>query len=159
MAEIRRRTGLPAATKMIATDPHFWTLQSVVPVAQTRRDNGLTWRSHRWPILHGGRCAEPVIVTTTQPICMNRFQHGHDPEKGIPSLVIHDRSTPRARTDANNAREDFGEVALIGRTGGPGDFRLRQPIIAQLLLGQNAARPQPVMRRGSDGAAKRNMIA
>ncbi|HEU0201147.1 MAG TPA: enolase C-terminal domain-like protein, partial [Burkholderiaceae bacterium] len=65
MAEFRRATGLPTATNMIATDwrqmvhslslqsvdipladPHFWTLQGAVRVAQTCRDFGLTWGSH-----------------------------------------------------------------------------------------------------------------
>ncbi|WP_316233606.1 glucarate dehydratase [Bradyrhizobium sp. SZCCHNPS2010] len=65
MAEFRRATGLPTATNMIATDwrqlghalrlgavdipladPHFWTLQGSVRVAQTCRDNSLTWGSH-----------------------------------------------------------------------------------------------------------------
>jgi len=65
MAEFRRATGLPTATNMIATDwrqlghalqlgsvdipladPHFWTLQGSVRVAQTCRDRGLTWGSH-----------------------------------------------------------------------------------------------------------------
>jgi glucarate dehydratase len=65
MAEFREATGLPTATNMIATDwrqlrhaiqlravdipladPHFWTMQGSVRVAQTCRDNGLTWGSH-----------------------------------------------------------------------------------------------------------------
>jgi len=65
MAEFRRATGLPTATNMIATDwrqlvhalqlhaidipladPHFWTMQGSVRVAQTCRDWGLTWGSH-----------------------------------------------------------------------------------------------------------------
>lgn len=65
MAEFRRATGLPTATNMIATDwrqmghaiqlqsvdipladPHFWTLQGSVRVAQMCNDWGLTWRSH-----------------------------------------------------------------------------------------------------------------
>lgn len=65
MAEFRRATGMPTATNMIATDwrqlshalrlnavdipladPHFWTMQGSVRVAQTCRDNGLTWGSH-----------------------------------------------------------------------------------------------------------------
>ncbi|WP_426440778.1 glucarate dehydratase [Bradyrhizobium genosp. P] len=65
MAEFRHATGLPTATNMIATDwrqlshalrlgavdipladPHFWTMQGSVRVAQTCRDNGLTWGSH-----------------------------------------------------------------------------------------------------------------
>jgi glucarate dehydratase len=65
MAEFRRATGLPTATNMIATDwremahslvlqavdipladPHFWTLQGSVRVAQTCREFGLTWGSH-----------------------------------------------------------------------------------------------------------------
>jgi glucarate dehydratase len=65
MAEFRRATGLPTATNMVATDwrqlvhslslqavdipladPHFWTLQGAVRVAQTCRDYGLTWGSH-----------------------------------------------------------------------------------------------------------------
>jgi len=65
MAEFRRATGLPTATNMVATDwrqmmhaltlqavdipladPHFWTMQGAVRVAQTCRDFGLTWGSH-----------------------------------------------------------------------------------------------------------------
>jgi len=65
MAEFRQATGLPTATNMIATDwremghairlqsvdipladPHFWTLQGAVRVAQMCRDWGLTWGSH-----------------------------------------------------------------------------------------------------------------
>lgn len=65
MAEFRRATGLPTATNMIATDwremghaiqlqsvdipladPHFWTLQGSVRVAQMCHDWGLTWGSH-----------------------------------------------------------------------------------------------------------------
>lgn len=65
MAEFRRATGLPTATNMIATDwrqmghtlslqsvdipladPHFWTLQGSVRVAQMCNDFGLTWGSH-----------------------------------------------------------------------------------------------------------------
>jgi len=65
MAEFRRRTGLPTATNMIATDwrqlrfaaelhavditladPHFWTMQGSVRVAQFCRELGLTWGSH-----------------------------------------------------------------------------------------------------------------
>src|SRR5262245_11067455 len=65
LAEFRRATGLPTATNMIATDwremghaiqlhsvdipladPHFWTLQGSVRVAQMCRDWGLTWGSH-----------------------------------------------------------------------------------------------------------------
>jgi glucarate dehydratase len=65
MAEFRRATGLPTATNMIATDwrelkhavqlnaidipladPHFWTMQGSVRVAQFCRDWDLTWGSH-----------------------------------------------------------------------------------------------------------------
>jgi len=66
MAEFRRSTGLPTATNMVATDwpqladalrlkaidipladPHFWTMQGSVRVAQLCRDWGnLTWGSH-----------------------------------------------------------------------------------------------------------------
>jgi glucarate dehydratase len=65
MAEFRRATNLPVATNMIATDwrelthavqlnavdipladPHFWTMQGSVRVAQFCRDWGLTWGSH-----------------------------------------------------------------------------------------------------------------
>jgi glucarate dehydratase len=65
MAEFRRATGLPTATNMVATDwrqmghaivlqsvdipladPHFWTMQGSVRVAQMCRDWGLTWGSH-----------------------------------------------------------------------------------------------------------------
>jgi len=65
MAEFRRITGLPTATNMIATDwrqmghaiqlhsvdipladPHFWTMQGSVRVAQMCNEWGLTWGSH-----------------------------------------------------------------------------------------------------------------
>jgi glucarate dehydratase len=65
MAEFRRATGLPTATNMIATDwrqlghairlqavdipladPHFWTPQGSVQVAQLCEQWGLTWGSH-----------------------------------------------------------------------------------------------------------------
>lgn len=65
MAEFRRQTGLPTATNMIATDwrqmghtislqsvdipladPHFWTMQGSVRVAQMCNEWGLTWGSH-----------------------------------------------------------------------------------------------------------------
>jgi len=65
MAEFRRATGLATATNMIATDwremghaiqlhsvdipladPHFWTMQGSVRVAQMCHEWGLTWGSH-----------------------------------------------------------------------------------------------------------------
>jgi glucarate dehydratase len=65
MAEFRQATGLPTATNMVATDwrqlvhslqlhsvdipladPHFWTMQGSIRVAQLCRDFGLTWGSH-----------------------------------------------------------------------------------------------------------------
>jgi glucarate dehydratase len=65
MAEFRRAAGLPTATNMIATDwrqlghsiqlhavdipladPHFWTMQGAVRVAQICHEWGLTWGSH-----------------------------------------------------------------------------------------------------------------
>lgn len=65
MAEFRRATKIPTATNMIATDwrqlryaaelhsvdipladPHFWTMQGSVQVAQFCREWGLTWGSH-----------------------------------------------------------------------------------------------------------------
>ena len=65
MAEFRRATGLRTATNMIATDwremahtihlqsvdipladPHFWTLQGSIRVAQMCQTWGLTWGSH-----------------------------------------------------------------------------------------------------------------
>ena len=65
MAEFRRATGLPTATNMVATDwrelqhainlqsvdipladPHFWTMQGSVRVAQMCQTWGLTWGSH-----------------------------------------------------------------------------------------------------------------
>jgi len=65
MAEFRRATGLPTATNMIATDwrqmahaiqlqsvdipladPHFWTMQGSVRVAQLCEAFGMTWGSH-----------------------------------------------------------------------------------------------------------------
>lgn len=65
MNEFRKATGLPTATNMIATDwrqmghaiqlqavdipladPHFWTMEGSVRVAQMCNDWGLTWGSH-----------------------------------------------------------------------------------------------------------------
>lgn len=65
MAEFRRATGLPTATNMVATDwrqmahaiqlqsvdipladPHFWTMQGSVRVAQLCEAFGMTWGSH-----------------------------------------------------------------------------------------------------------------
>ena len=65
MSEFRRATGIPTATNMIATDwremahaiqlnavdipladPHFWTMQGSVRVAQLCNEWGLTWGSH-----------------------------------------------------------------------------------------------------------------
>jgi glucarate dehydratase len=66
LAEFRRATGMPVATNMVATDwpqlldalrlgaidipladPHFWTMQGSIRVAQLCRDRGgLTWGSH-----------------------------------------------------------------------------------------------------------------
>jgi glucarate dehydratase len=65
LAEFRRATGLPTATNMIATDwrqlahalalqsvsipladPHFWTMQGSVRVAQLCQATGLTWGCH-----------------------------------------------------------------------------------------------------------------
>jgi glucarate dehydratase len=65
MAEFKRATGIPTATNMIATDwrqlghaarlnaidipladPHFWTMQGSVRVAQLCNEWGLTWGSH-----------------------------------------------------------------------------------------------------------------
>jgi glucarate dehydratase len=65
MAEFRRATGIPTATNMIATDwrqlahafqlnavdipladPHFWTMQGSVRVAQLCATSGRTWGSH-----------------------------------------------------------------------------------------------------------------
>ena len=65
LAEFRRATGLPTATNMVATDwrqlahalqlqavdipladPHFWTMQGSVRVAQLCASHGLTWGSH-----------------------------------------------------------------------------------------------------------------
>jgi glucarate dehydratase len=65
LAEFRRRTSLPTATNMVATDwrqlanavqlhavdipladPHFWTMGGSVRVAQLCQEWGLTWGSH-----------------------------------------------------------------------------------------------------------------
>jgi glucarate dehydratase len=65
MAEFRRATGIPTATNMVATDwrqmahshllgavdipladPHFWTMQGSVRLAQLCHEWGLTWGSH-----------------------------------------------------------------------------------------------------------------
>jgi glucarate dehydratase len=65
LAEFRRATGLPTATNMVATDwrqlshaiqlqsvdipladPHFWTMQASVRVAQLCKTFGMTWGSH-----------------------------------------------------------------------------------------------------------------
>ena len=65
-------------------------------------------------------------------------------------------ATPGARTDADHAGEDPGQVALIGETADQRHIRERQAAIAQFLLGHlDAARQQPVVRRHPHGAAER----
>lgn len=65
LAEFRAATGMPTATNMVATDwrqlrhaaelhavdipladPHFWTMQGSVAVAEFCRERGMTWGSH-----------------------------------------------------------------------------------------------------------------
>jgi len=65
MAEFRRKTGIPTATNMVATDwrqlhhaaqlgavdilladPHFWTMEGSVRASAFCRDHGMTWGSH-----------------------------------------------------------------------------------------------------------------
>ncbi|MFM7244947.1 MAG: enolase C-terminal domain-like protein [Planctomycetaceae bacterium] len=65
LAEFRAATGMATATNMVATDwrqlrhalalqavdipladPHFWTMQGSIRVAEACRDHGLTWGSH-----------------------------------------------------------------------------------------------------------------
>lgn len=65
MAEFKRATGIPTATNMVATDwrqlnhslkldavdipladPHFWTMQGSIRVAQMCDEFGMTWGSH-----------------------------------------------------------------------------------------------------------------
>lgn len=65
MSEFRKATGVPTATNMVATDwrelghalalqavdipladPHFWTMQGSVRVAEVCAERGLTWGSH-----------------------------------------------------------------------------------------------------------------
>lgn len=65
MAEFKKATGLLTATNMVATDwrqldhalklqavdipladPHFWTMQGSIKVAQVCQEHGLTWGSH-----------------------------------------------------------------------------------------------------------------
>ena len=92
MAEFRRATGLPTATNMIATDwrqmghtlslqsvdipladPHFWTMQGSVRVAQMCHEFGLTRLPLQQPLRHlagdvhprGGRCAGNITAIDT----------------------------------------------------------------------------------------------
>ncbi|HEY5328450.1 MAG TPA: enolase C-terminal domain-like protein [Acidobacteriaceae bacterium] len=65
LAEFRAATGMPTATNMVATDwrqlrhaaelhavdipladPHFWTMQGSIAVAEFCRERGMTWGSH-----------------------------------------------------------------------------------------------------------------
>jgi len=65
MSEFKKATGLPTATNMVATDwrqmrhsvnldsvdipladPHFWTMEGSVRVAQLSQDFGMTWGAH-----------------------------------------------------------------------------------------------------------------
>lgn len=67
-----------------------------------------------------------------------------------------ERSTPCPRAYADHASEDPGEVTLICKAAVQGHIEQRQSVVAQLLLGSvDAARQEPIMRRGSYGAAKR----
>jgi hypothetical protein len=71
-------------------------------------------------------------------------------------LLLGECPTPCPRAYANHAREDFGEVALIGKTADQGHVQQRQSAVAQLLLGSlDSTREKPVVRRYPHGAAKR----
>jgi hypothetical protein len=72
-----------------------------------------------------------------------------------PRPPLFERSTPSARTYANHAREDSGQVALISKAAGRGHIQERQSPIAHFLLGHlDAAFEQPLVRRQPCRAAE-----
>jgi glucarate dehydratase len=102
MAEFRQATGLPTATNMVATDwrqlghslqlhavdipladPHFWTMNGAVRVAQICHEWGLTWGSHSnnhfdislAMIVHAGAAA-PGKITALDTHWI--WQEGHE---------------------------------------------------------------------------------
>jgi glucarate dehydratase len=153
LAEFRRATGLPTATNMIATDwrqlahalalqsvsipladPHFWTMQGSVRVAQLCHAMGLTWGCHSnnhfdislAMMAHCGAAApgeynaldthwiwqEGMERLTVEPL---RISGGEVAVPGTPGLGVRlDRDRLRA------AEELYEEVASAGRDDAAG---------------------------------------
>ena len=115
MAEFRRATGMPTATNMIATDwrqlshaiqlhavdipladPHFWTMQGSTRVAQTCRDNGLTWGSHyNKPLRHLAR-----------HVHSRRRRRARQSDGDRHPLDLAERPGANQRAPANQGRQD-----------------------------------------------------
>ena len=99
MAEFRRATGLPTATNMIATDwrqmghtlslqsvdipladPHFWTMQGSVRVAQMCHEFGLTnQRLTKQPFeIKGGMVQVPATPGLGVELDMDQVMKAHE---------------------------------------------------------------------------------
>jgi hypothetical protein len=91
-----------------------------------------------------GTCHERTLAV--QPL-MTELD-GELPVRNVaPCSLFVERPTPSARTYANHAGEDMGQVTLISKAAGRAHIRERQSPIAQFLLGHlDAAREQPLVR-------------
>ena len=147
MAEFRRATGLPTATNMIATDwrelkhaiqlnaidipladPHFWTMQGSVRVAQLCREWGLTWGSHSnnhfdisLAMFTHVAAAAPGRITAidTHWIWQDGQRLTHDPLRIVDGkLTVPDRPGLGVEIDIQRiqqAHELYNRVGLTGR--------------------------------------------
>jgi glucarate dehydratase len=149
MAEFRRATGLPTATNMVATDwrqmahsiqlqsvdipladPHFWTMQGSVRVAQLCQMFGLTWGSHSnnhfdislAMFTHVGAAAPgKVTAIDTHWIWQDGQRLTREPLKIEGGAV----RVPRGRAWASRSTRRTGEGAPGLSQHGPGRARRR----------------------------------
>jgi glucarate dehydratase len=147
MAEFRRATGLPTATNMIATDwrelkhaiqlnaidipladPHFWTMQGSVRVAQLCHEWGLTWGSHSnnhfdvsLAMFTHVAAAAPGRITAidTHWIWQDGQRLTHDPLKIVDGkLTVPDRPGLGIEIDMQcieQAHDLYNKIGLAGR--------------------------------------------
>jgi hypothetical protein len=98
------------------------------------------------PIERAAECRNSTMSFGSKSIGHSHFEAG----------LFGERSSPGARTYANDAGEHSRQVTLICEAAGQGYIRQRQSAVAQLILSYlDAMRQKPVMRCWSHGMAKR----
>ncbi len=146
MAEFRQATNLPTATNMVATDwrelknsiqlgavdipladPHFWTMQGSVRVAQLCREWGLTWGSHSnnhfdisLAMFTHVAAAAPGNITAidTHWIWQDGQRLTHDPLKIVDGkLTVPDRPGLGVEIDLERIEQAHGLYNKIGLSG------------------------------------------